>query len=568
MRLFTFTRPFRILFIFALMLVFIEVTYYISYSAIQEYLINAITANNLEQLNRLLIGYSIGAVVLLVIFFILFFCNNYINELIQREISLNLFNKINRLPFSYFQSHHSGDLMSRLSSDVQKASQVIGYISFNSLFWITFFVSSFIYLSRISLILTLMIVLFSPLLFIIGKLFSKRLIRMSENVQESKSQVRVSLQEILQGMQVIRSFNLSKLFTTKYLQYQMKENTFTKKQKSTEYLMMYMIEALSKLISTLLFAMLGYSIINGDIAVGAFAVFITLIRALQQPIEEIIKELGKAQEGLAAAKRVFAVLDEEAESIYSDKKLRSDQQNIDNYAFEFVNVSFSYGKEKTLHELSFKINTGEKIAIVGTSGSGKTTFIRLCLGLLTPQSGEIKIFGRNSFADLEATRSLISYVPQSPYLFSTSILENVLYGDLDSDQDAIELACKRANAQFIHELPEEYHYNVGEQGRRLSGGQRQRISIARAFLKDAPIIVLDEATSALDNDNEKHIHESLDELVKNKTAIIIAHRLSTIINADRIIVFENGTVIESGKHDELILNNGRYAALYSTQLIS
>ncbi|MEK8205403.1 ABC transporter ATP-binding protein [Paenibacillus sp. FSL L8-0696] len=567
LRLFSYTRSFRLLFLFALLLVFVEVTYYITYSAIQEYFLNAINNGNGNQLNNLLMWYSAGALILILLFFILFFCNNYINELIQKEISIELFDKINKLPFSYLQSNHTGDLLSRLNSDVQKASQVISYISFNSLFWVVFFVSSFVYLSRISFKLTVMIVVFTPLLIFIGRKFSKKMVHVSLRVQESKAQVRIILQELIQGMQVIRSYNLQGVFLSKYLNAQLAENSNIKSQKITEYLMIQSIETLSKLISTLVFVILGFSIIDGNITVGAFAVFITLIRSLQQPVEEITKELGKAQEGIVAAKRVFSIIDlqSEYELMHSTSDICVSKQMSPTPAIEFVNVNFQYESGATLKNITLQINEGQKIAVVGASGAGKTTFIRLCLGLLKPTNGEIRIFGRNLFENLERSRSYISYIPQTPYLFSGTILENIAYGDSNKSADEIDASIKLANAHFIYDLQGGLNYNVGENGRRLSGGQRQRLAIARAFFKKSPIIVLDEATSALDHENEKLIYDSIDNLLENKTAIIIAHRLTTIQNADMIIVLEDGKIVESGSHEDLLKNGGRYTKLYSSQ---
>jgi subfamily B ATP-binding cassette protein MsbA len=303
--------------------------------------------------------------------------------------------------------------------------------------------------------------------------------------------------------------------------------------------------------------------VNQSISSEDFIRFILLLFSLWAPIKNLTNVVNEIQNGLASADRVFNILD-----------IKSDINNIDNpsikksfnQSIDFKNVSFSYEKEEVLRKISFSASQGEIIAIVGTSGAGKSTLVDLIPRFYDVTDGEILIDGENiKHIELHSLRSLMGIVTQDTFLFNDTVAANISYG-LEIDQDIVEEAAKAANAHdFIMKLPEGYNSQIGENGISLSGGQRQRIAIARALIKNPPILILDEATSSLDTESEKNVQEAIEQLMKNRTVIVIAHRLSTINNADKIIVLDQGQIIDQGSHEELIEKNSLYKELYNLQ---
>jgi subfamily B ATP-binding cassette protein MsbA len=306
----------------------------------------------------------------------------------------------------------------------------------------------------------------------------------------------------------------------------------------------------------------GWNVLNGNSTPGTFFSFVTAMLLLYGPAKNINKSYQDIQDGLAAAKRVFEIFDTEPEV-----KEKPDAVSIQckHSAVTFNNVTFSYDKDPVLHNIDLKVKPHETIAIVGMTGSSKTTLVNLIPRFYDVDSGSIQIDGIDiQDVTLKSLRSQISIVNQHPYLFNDSLKNNIAYGDntqsMDKIIEAVHAACAH---QFINEMPDKYDTVIGEHGVKLSGGQRQRIAIARAILKDAPILIFDEATSSLDTNLEREIQVSLEKLIKNKTTIIIAHRLSTIRNADRIIVLSKGRIVEQGSHDKLFQQKGEYSKLYS-----
>ena len=312
----------------------------------------------------------------------------------------------------------------------------------------------------------------------------------------------------------------------------------------------------------------GYRSIQGAITLGEFVSFLAALMLAYQPVRALAGINVGIQEGITAAKRIYEIIDQKNE-IFNDENAPS--LKLKNATLEFKNISFTYPDgTHALKNLSAKIEGGKKVGLVGISGSGKTTFLNLIPRFFNLEHGTILIDDQNiNTINLNSLRKEISIVSQDVILFDDTIRSNILYGNASASDDEIINACKFAAAQdFIEKLPNKYETIIGENGIKLSGGQKQRLSIARAILKDSPIILLDEATSSLDSDSEAVIQKAIENLTKNKTTIIIAHRLSTIMNCDKILVFDNGQIVDEGTHEFLVKNSLIYKNLYQKQVIS
>ena len=312
----------------------------------------------------------------------------------------------------------------------------------------------------------------------------------------------------------------------------------------------------------------GYRSMQGAITLGEFVSFLAALMLAYQPVRALAGINVGIQEGITAAKRIYEIIDQKNE-IYNDENAPS--LKLKNATLEFKNISFTYPDgTHALKNLSAKIEGGKKVGLVGISGSGKTTFLNLIPRFFNLEHGTILIDDQNiNTINLNSLRKEISIVSQDVILFDDTIRSNILYGNASASDDEIINACKFAAAQdFIEKLPNKYETIIGENGIKLSGGQKQRLSIARAILKDSPIILLDEATSSLDSESEAVIQKAIENLTKNKTTIIIAHRLSTIMNCDKILVFDNGQIVDEGSHEFLVKNSSIYKNLYEKQIIN
>jgi len=312
----------------------------------------------------------------------------------------------------------------------------------------------------------------------------------------------------------------------------------------------------------------GYRSLQGAITLGEFVSFLAALMLAYQPVRALAGINIGIQEGISAAKRIYEIIDQKNE-IYHDENAPS--LELKNASIEFKNISFTYPDgTHALRNLSTKIEGGTKVGLVGVSGSGKTTFLNLIPRFFHLKNGSILIDNQNiNDINLNSLRKEISLVSQDVILFDDTIKANILYGNVFASNEEIIKACKFAAAQdFVEKLPNKYETVIGENGIKLSGGQKQRLSIARAILKNSSIILLDEATSSLDSESESVIQHAIENLTKNKTTIIIAHRLSTVMNCDKILVFENGQIIEEGKHEFLVNNSSTYKKLYEKQIIN
>ena len=489
----------------------------------------------------------------------------YVANYLVHALRTDLFNRYLLLPFKFFDQSMSGNLVSVVTFNVQQVTEA-GTKAIKTVIQQGSLVILLMgYLLYVNWILTLFFIAVLPIIGLIVTKVSKRFRLISKNILSAMGDVTHVTQEAVQGYQEVRMFGAVKTERNR-----MSNASHDNRRQNMK---MAFTGALSNPLIILIvsFAFAGVTgfmlnpIILNTMTTGSFIAFIVASGVLIKPIRQLTEVNSDIQRGIAAAESIFEILDSDAET---------DQGTFETEAvtggFEFFNVSFTYKgtKKEVLKEINLKVSPGETIALVGSSGSGKTSLVSLIPRFYNHKEGQILLDGVdvNEFA-LTNLRKHIGIVSQNVTLFNDTIFNNIAYGELkDRSVDQVRAAAKIANAdEFIEDLPDGYDTHIGDDGVMLSGGQRQRIAIARAVLKNAPILILDEATSALDTDSERHIQAALDQLMKGRTTFVIAHRLSTVEKADRILVLEKGLIIEQGTHEQLLGNKGRYAKLYRNQ---
>ena len=489
----------------------------------------------------------------------------YVGRSIIRDIRKDMFDKIILKSSKSYDESITGRLVSKITFDAEQvaeaATKAITVIIKDGLTIIGLLSLMFYY----SVELSIGLVLVAPLIGYFLKIMSIKFRSISRDIQKSMGEITNVVEESIIGHRLIKIFGGHKYET----------NIFDSVNKNNRErnLKLIFIQSLSiplmQLVIAIFAASIIYYVISADyleqISIGTFMSYLTAMIMLFAPIKRLSEVNVILQRGIAASESIFTLLDSSCES-YNDKIY----QPVDKLALDFKNVNFKYSSsaDYILKNITLSIKPGETVALVGKSGSGKTTILDLIPRLYEPSTGTIN-FNNDDIAkmDLNFIRKQISYVGQDFTLFNDTVYNNIAYGELNiCSKNEIEDATKQANAfDFINLLPNKFDTYVGQNGILLSGGQRQRIAIARAILKNSPILLLDEATSALDSESEGVIQESINNLSKNKTTLIIAHRLSTVINADKIVVIENGQVIEQGNHKELLNSKGAYSALYDSQ---
>lgn len=483
-----------------------------------------------------------------------------ISTSISYTIRKRLIEKINLLSMQDFDKNKRGDILSRITNDVDSLQTGITSTFLQFMTAIITIVGVFIMMMSINITLTLLTIVLVPLSFIIISFIMKRSQKYYKDQLVYKGKINAQIEEVFSGHDTIRSYNQENESLEKFVDDNQKWYTFEWKSQFYSSLMGPVINFISNL-SYVIIAVIGaILVLERSIMVGDILAFFQYIQNFTQPIQQITRVMNLVQTALAATERIFEFLEIENEENSASLKIMDINDNI-----SFENVEFAYDEKPIIKDLSFTANKGEKIAIVGHTGAGKTTIIKLLMRFYDIDNGEIKIDGVNiEKYDKNSLRSLVGMVLQDTWLFNGSIKENIRYGNLDATDDDVILASKIAYAHnFIMQLPDGYDTELNEDTDNISLGQKQLLTIARTILSDKKILILDEATSSIDTRTEKLIQDAMDRLMENRTSFIIAHRLSTIKNADKILVIDDGKIIEEGTHNELISNtHGYYYNLY------
>lgn len=487
-----------------------------------------------------------------------------------KDIQNSLYYKILILPLSYYTEHKSGDVLVRLNADVQEMDSLVRNMILLLLRepWVVLIF--FLTLLMISPFLTLVSIAIFPLLTFILSKISNSIRRKSKEGQQQLSAIGSMFEESIYGLRIIKGFNAIDFFTQKFKGVNKNYTRLINKM----FRKIEMASPLSEVLSTIglcfVIAVGGYLMFHKETNLRAdtLILFVLIFARLIPPIQSGVRSFNLIQKSLVSARRIFEILD--AEEVVMEKVNAIPKKQF-NKSIEFKNVSFTYDSDKRiLKDINLYIEKGKTLAIVGASGAGKTTMLNLFPRFYDVTKGEILIDGINvKEYVISDIRALMGQVSQEVLPFNDTIFNNICFGlENVSEQEVIE-AAKIANAdEFISEMPDAYQTMIGDRGVKLSGGQRQRLSIARAVLRNPAILLLDEATSSLDSQSELYVQQALDNMMKNRTAIVVAHRLTTVQNANHIVVFEDGCIIAQGTHHELLTQGGLYSKWVEMQQVN
>lgn len=539
--------------------------YDLSIALLLQTALNSVVRSDLTQLARSVLTYGAAVLMTSLGASALSYAYRVIAAGLVGKVRETLFGHVVHLPISFFVQTHSGDLMSRLNSDVATLEPVLTDVPLDIACKVVSGLVSLAYLSSVDGRLAFYGIAVGLLTLMSGTVSSRTLRPLTKIVQERLSAAAQALSDLLAGIVVVKAFGLRELLNARF-------RDINDRVLQTSVLRIHRRAQLGLIGNFVFFAtqigltILGcYLAIRGSISVGAVVGASAAIGPVVRLCSSLVTSMGNVQAALAGVDRVFEVLDQAPETSPQSSEVSDSTPFL-----KVEDLTFTYpgADRRSLDGLSLSVDIGEVVALVGPSGGGKSTLFRLLLGFYSPDAGGIALQGRPvSSMSLAEMRSLISYVPQQTHLFTGTIAENIGCAREGASMEDIVRAARAANAHdFIMATEGGYNQQVGERGLQLSGGQRQRIALARAILRDAPILLLDEVTASVDSESEALIMDALERLMKDKATLVIAHRLSTISNADRILVLDGGRVVESGRHEDLVeLPGGVYRGLFETQ---
>lgn len=525
------------------------------------------TLNNTSP--ALLLNYLAVAIIVLFILKGLFgFLQSYfmsdIGQKVVRDIRDQVYRKFQAFSLDYFTHKRSGELVSRITNDVKLVENAVSYGSadliYQGLQVVLFTTLIFVIHPKLALVSILLLPLISFPIVKVGKILRK----LSKRSQEKMADINSLIYETILGVRIVKAFNMEDYEINKFKQ--VNHDYYKISMKSIKRLLILSpsTEFLGCIAGVFVFFWGGKDVIAGKISFGVFGLFLGSLLSLVRPFKKLSQVNSLNQQAVAASERIYEVLDTHPTLMEKPHAAELTSFN-DNIVFE--GVSFNYGSQEILSGINLEVKKGEVLAIVGPSGSGKSTLVDLIPRFYDPKIGRILIDGTQiKDVSLKSLRRLIGIVTQETILFNDTIRANIAYGSQSASQAQIEEAALQADAHdFIRHLPAGYDTVIGDRGMKLSGGERQRIAIARALLKNPPILILDEATSQLDSQAERLVQEALNALIKGRTVFIVAHRLSTTRNAHKIVVLEKGRIVEEGSHKDMLSRDGLYKKLYQLQ---
>ena len=497
------------------------------------------------------------------------FIQNFIMSGVSQKIAYSLrksiSEKLNRLPMKYFDSKTHGEILSRVTNDVDTVSSNLDQCMTQMITSITTLIGVVIMMLTISPLMTLAVLIIIPIALILLAFIVGHSQKYFERQQEYLGHVNGKVEEVYGGHNIVKAFNGEEEAIADFKEVNQTLYRSAWKSQFFSGIMMPLMNFIGNLGYVVVSIMGGYLVIQNRITVGDIQSFIQYVRNFMHPLSNVAQIVNLIQATIAAAERVFEFLDEEEEVKETEHPVSTENLNGN---VTFSHVQFGYNPDRTIiKDFNATVKQGQKVAIVGPTGAGKTTMVKLLMRFYDVNQGSIQIDGHD-IKDFKRQdlRRMFGMVLQDTWLFSGTIEDNVKYGKMDATFEDVEKACREAHADhFIKTLPDSYHMVINEEGNNISQGQKQLLTIARVILADPKILILDEATSSVDTRTEEYIQKAMDELMKNRTSFIIAHRLSTIRNADLILVMDHGDIVEQGNHEELLKKNGFYAKLYNSQ---
>jgi len=563
-------KPYSGLFFSVLLCAFIAAGISLLYPLLTRYITKTVLQGSMDDALHQIIMTAMAMLGLIVFQTI---CNYYVDyrghvmgAMMERDMRSELFNHYQKLSFSFYDEQKTGKLMSRITNDLLSLTELFHHGPEDYAIYTVKFVGSFVILMNINVKLTLAVFAFLPLMAVFSLYFNKKMRAAIKTNWERIGDINAQVEDSLSGIRVVKSFANEDMEKEKFSS---ENNRFLNSRKAiykNEAVYYDGMNAFMQLITAAVVVFGGISIINTSLDLADLITFMMYIGTMTEPIQKLNQVTRQFQEGMACFERFMEIMEIEPDirDAADAIELRQVEGNL-----VFKDVAFRYrdNQDYVLQNLSLDVRAGETLALVGSSGVGKTTLCSLIPRFHEVSEGEVLLDGVNiKNISLSSLRRHVGVVQQDVYLFAGTVMDNIRYGKPDASREEIVEAAKKADAHdFIMKLPEGYDTYIGQRGIKLSGGQKQRLSIARVFLKNPPILIFDEATSNLDNESERVVQDSLALLAQNRTTLIIAHRLSTIRNAGRIVVLNDKGISEQGSHHELMALNGTYAHLYNVQ---